>query len=320
MTIAVSIGKKPYSSVLQTTLGKFALASEIVKWMQAYFEAKRVEVWVNASDETLGGRMERNYTLEDRRDVPVILDKVANENKEKLGVLENLVVVVKGVWQTGDYALPAYVGISNGKLWRETYGDIEVNVFPSGEIEDISQLIWHDEDVRTGVVTNFLKEFGRFGDESLDMESIVYAYGIPTQVSVGDWLASYFRRPDLYFVRFLRSLEQDNPTIGTYIRMINRLALTGDLYDIPNFRKHIQEVGGRNKVKVDFGASLKLVGETPEAYKSLYRELSVSLAEIIEKSLPKDRQIDENLRAVSAKLAGFATFEKSPDDKDSPRR
>ena len=38
------------------------------------------------------------------------------------------------------------------------------NVFPSGEIEDITQIIWHNEDMKTGLVNNFLKEFGRFGE------------------------------------------------------------------------------------------------------------------------------------------------------------
>jgi hypothetical protein len=41
------------------------------------------------------------------------------------------------------------------------------------------------------------------------------------------------------------------------------------------------------------GSGIKIVGETPDAYRSYYRELSVSIADIIRKSLPKDKDTDE---------------------------
>jgi hypothetical protein len=140
------------------------------------------------------------------------------------------------------------------------------------------------------------------------MGSMVYALGIPSQVSVSQWLAFHFKRPDYYLNRVLSSMEKENPTIHTYIRLINREALTSDIYKIRNFRDHLKQLAKMTEVKVDYTSSLQLIGVNPESYRLMYMQLTKSLTDVLENSLETDKAINSKLQQQAAKLVGFSTL------------
>jgi hypothetical protein len=324
MTVSITLGRKPYSSVKEQAKSRYAFAYGTLKWFSAYFEARNVEVWADASDEALGGRQLDMIRITQHGEFPGIAAGILQKYESGDTPLSSIILVIRGVWKHQGLTLPAYIGINNLERWRENYGDIEVNTFTSGDVNDVVELIWKDEEMLQGLVNNYMEEFGHFEEEGLEMESIVYCLGVPNEVNLSKWLASYYKTPIHYFTRLLGSVESENPRIHTYVRLINRLALASDLYDIKFFRDHIKELGGKRSVDVDYRSSIKLIGYTPESYGKFYEDLAKSIMEVLTKSLPKDSEVDELLRTQSARLAGYDTFpktdEEEKDDKSTKLR
>jgi hypothetical protein len=111
--------------------------------MGLYFEAKRVEEWVDATDESLGSRLLNRYSVETPQSVAPILNKIAHSHEAHVGELP-IIVTLKGIWKI-DEPIGGYLNMSNQDDWRDTYGDIEVGAFASGDITDIVELIWKAE-------------------------------------------------------------------------------------------------------------------------------------------------------------------------------
>jgi len=307
MTISIMLGKKPYTSPAKRFVDKCELTNAVYEWLGVYFEARRIEEWQNATDESLGGKLLNQYPVETPANVAPILRQVARRYEGHVGLELPIIITIKGVWVV-DEPIGGYITMSNHEDWRDAYGDIEIGVLASGEVTDVVELIWKSELTREELVTNFLREFSRFEDDFFDMESIVFALGVPSTVSVSQWLASHFKSPSYYFMRVLSSMEEESPEIHAYIRLINRLALTSDLYKIQYFRDYIKQVAKKVDVAVDYRSSIQLVGRNRESYKHMYQELSNSLAQVLKNSLPQDKEIDGKLQKESAKLAGFSTL------------
>jgi hypothetical protein len=302
------LAKKPYTSPAKRFVAKCELTNTIYEWLGAYFEARRIEEWQNATDESLGGKLLNRYAVETPANVAPTLREIASRYEKHVGLDLPIILTIKGIWIV-DEPIGGYVTMSNNEDWRDSYGDIEIGALASGEITDVVELIWKSELTREGLASNFLRKFSPFEDEYFDTESIVFALGVPTNVSVSQWLASHYKNPSYYFMRVLSSMEEENPAIRTYIRLINRLALTTDLYKIEPFRDYLKQVAKKTDVAVDYRSSIQLVGKKPESYKHLYGELSSSLTQVLKDSLPEDKEIDGKLQKASAVLAGFSTLD-----------
>ncbi len=304
MTVSIMLGRKPYTPPAQSFAAKSELLRQVYEWLGLHFEARRIEEWQNATDESLGGKLIDQYPIETPERVAPILSQVARKYERHVGLSLPIILTIKGVWATDTKPVGGYITMSNHQDWRDAYGDIEIGALASNDVTDITEIMWKSDITREGLVTNFLREFAGFDNESFDMESIVFALGVPSLVSVSQWLASHFKSPSYYFMRVLSSMESENPAIHTYIRLINRLALTSDLYKISHFKEHLKQIATRTEVALDHRASLQLIGRTLESYKRMYQELAKSLTQVLESSLPRDKEIDSRLQKESAKLAG----------------
>ena len=300
------LDKKPYTSPAKRFVGKCEFLRSIHEWLSMYFETKRIEEWADATDESLGGRLLNRYPVETPQNVAGILNRIAQSHESAVGELP-LIVTMRGVWNI-DQPIPGYLTMSNEDEWRRTYGDIEIGSFASGDVTDIVEPIWKTDVTKEGLVTNFLREFAGFEDDLYEMGSIVYALGIPSQVSVSKWFASHFKRPDYYLNRVLSSMEKEDSSIHTYIRLINREALASDIYKIQNFRDHLKQITKMFQVTMDHRASLQLIGRTPESYRLMYAQLANSLKTVLENSLETDKEINSKLQQQSAKLVGYSTL------------
>lgn len=304
MTVAISLGEKQFVSVIEQRDSKLIYADRVHKWFASYFRAKRMEVWKNATDEALGGVMLDKIPIgpETR-----FLEAATKAISTKGASLDNLILLVRGVWedQKNNPRFPAYMSINLQDKWADIYGDIEVNVFASGEVEDIVQLLWGDEEIRSGLVENFTKEFADYDDKAINTESIVYALGVPSEVSVRNWKASYFKNPNFYFLKFLSSLQSDYPDLNPYVRLMNHSVLASDLYRTTFFTDIIERIGKETNVGVDYSNSISLLGRKLESYGTMYEELSKSIFQILSKSLELDKSIDARISAEVSRMAGF---------------
>ena len=314
MAIAIYLGKRPYQGPVELTRDKSNLVSAILKYYGSYFEPKRIEIWQYATNEVLGGKSKAIHKVESREEAYGILDGISKRyatNPE--GILDYLEVMVRGVWRMNHSSAPGYIQLNNSETWRGDFGDLEINALASGEVSDIIDLLWRDSNARTGLMSNFIDTFQGYDNESFDVDSMLFALGVPHEVSVGDWFASYFKRLDLYLVRLLGSIEKDNPSISSYIRLVNRLALSSDLYDISFFRAYLRQASEKTNVEIDFKHSLKLVGRSEKSYRNLYNELTMSIPHILKHALERDAEIKLKLANEAKKLTGQQDLESGPD-------
>jgi hypothetical protein len=310
MTISIMLGKKPYTSPAKRFVAKCELTNSVHEWLGVYFEARRIEEWQNATDESLGGKLLNQYQVETPANVAPTLRQIAHQHENHVGLDLPVIVAIRGVWVV-DEPIGGYITMSNHEEWRDAYGDIEIGLLASDAVTDVVELIWKSEVTRESLVTNFLRKFSGFENDFFDVESIVFALGVPSSVSVSEWLASHYKNPSYYFMRVLTSMEEESPEIRTYIRLINRLALTTDLYRIEDFRRYIKQVAKKTDVAADYRSSIQLIGRNLSSYKHLYEELSASLAQVLKNSLPRDKEIDGKLERESARLSGSSTLDQS---------
>jgi hypothetical protein len=306
MTISVMLARKPYTTPAERVIDKCKLLREIHEWLGLHFEARSIEEWRTATDESLGGKRLSQYPIEAQASVAAVLDEIAKKYKGYVGLELPVIITIKGAWRTDRSPIAGYLTMSNDFDWRKTYGDIEIGAFATGEVTDLVEILWRSELRRDLLVSDFINKFSAYDTEAHEIESIIFALGVPTVVSVSEWVASYFKNPPSYFIHILTSMEKDNPTIKTYVRLINRLALATDLYRIEHFKDYLKQTSKKTNVVMDFRLSLQLVGKELQSYKHLYEELSSSLALVLKNSLPPDEEIDGKLQKESAKLAGFA--------------
>jgi hypothetical protein len=309
MTVSIMLARRPYTTPAERVVDKCQLLRDIHEWLGLYFEARTVEEWRTATDESLGGKRVSQYPIEVPANVAHVLNETARKYKSHVGLELPVIITIKGAWRTDETPIAGYVTMSNDFDWRKTYGDIEIGAFAKGEITDVVEVFWKTEQKRQELVSDFMNKFSGYDTATHEMESIIFALGVPTVVGVSEWVASYFKKPPAYFINVLSSMEKDNPTIKTYIRLINRLALASDLYRIEHFKDYLKQTTKRTNVAMDFRLSLQLVGKDLQSYKHLYEELSSSLAQVLRNSLPPDEEIDGKLQKESAKLAGFSTLD-----------
>ena len=248
MGISIQLNKKPYVSIEDQTKSKLLLTSEVCKSLAYHFEPKSVEVWKNASNESFGGiRIGEPFDIsEDPSLIVSALDQVQRKYRGNLDLLYHLVVKIRGIWTFDNIHVGGYVETTNDTLWARSLGDIELDVYATKEVSDIVDLFWRGEQV-DALVEQFIERFSGFEDDSHILVDIVFALGAPFEALVSDWYTSYSKVPHSYFQTFLRTMETLQPDIYTYVRLINRRALTSDLYDIDYFKQYLDLVGNKNQ-------------------------------------------------------------------------
>ncbi|MGI0069929.1 MAG: hypothetical protein ACREAN_06720 [Nitrosopumilaceae archaeon] len=320
MTVSIMLQKKPYTSIIDQTRNKISLLSEIFKSYGHIFEPKRIEVWQTSTTEALGGKRLLESSIDSPLDVTNALDAVCRVYKERYNEWGSEIIVnLRGVWVNGLTRIAGYMSTNNIDDWRRAYGDIELNVFSSEDTSDICDLFWQDETQVESLVLNFIKKYRNYEDDIFSLASIVYALGVPSDVSVSQWRTSYFREPYRYLVRLLESLVKENDKLSSYVRLFHRAGIMADLYGISYFRDHLSQVAKKTDVKIDFGSSLLLLGNKPNSYENMYKELSSSISHILENSLVKDSDIDRRLERFSAEVSGQSTIlPHEPKDEERP--
>lgn len=317
MTLAISLGEKQFVSAIEQRDSKLIYADKVQKWFAPYFHPKRIEVWKNSTDEAIGG--ERLDTIPVGADKP-FLEAATKGVYTKGAPLDNTILLVQGTWEDKKHSLPAYMSINLQQKWAETYGDIEMNVYASRDIEDIVQLIWENEEMRIGLVERFTKEFSEYYDKAINTESLVYGLGAPLGegVSVKNWKASYFKNPNFYFLKFLSSLQSDFPDIKPYVRMMNHSVLASDLYGTTFFTEIVESIGQSTNVAVDYSNSISLIGRASDSYAQMYQELSESVFRILSHSLETSGQIDARISGEVARVAGYDIDSLRPKGESNP--
>lgn len=309
MGLSILLKRKEFASISDQTKSKLFLASEICKFYAYHFEPRRIEVWRDASNESLGGiQVDKPLDFEDPSGVSSALLGIYHRHETDVDLLYNLVVKILGTWTFDDTRMTGYVEMTNDNQWRGSLGDIELDVYATKDVSDIVDLFWKSEKQVDDLVARFIEKFKGFEDDSHSLSHIIFALGPPCEVLVSDWRTSYSRIPNIYFQIFLRTMQKIQPEITTYIRLVNKGALTSDLYAINYFKEHLKRVAEKFGVKIDLGTSLVLVGREVGSYRKMYDELSSSLFRVLERSLQKDDDVVSKLRRETARLVGQETL------------
>ena len=103
-------------------------------------------------------------------------------NLERLAPVDRFFSIVRltGSWKTDGDSFEAYVSISNDPRWQRVYGDIELNVYPRGNIRDIVDLLYANKITKERLVHDFISSFADFSDGVFKVRGIYFSLGVPS--------------------------------------------------------------------------------------------------------------------------------------------
>lgn len=156
--------KSQYSPFDEEVLSRLRLAFDIATYYSWYFSPSSIEIWENATIQSLGGRLIR--VLKAEKTLSVDLQDIVSYIREYSFRLKSSIIVrVLGNWILADSPVVlGYVAVTNFDT-RPMYGDIAMNAFLKGDIDDVVDLFLRDSSKAQFLIDEFAEKFGHYEDD-----------------------------------------------------------------------------------------------------------------------------------------------------------
>jgi hypothetical protein len=193
--------------------------------------------------------------------------------------------------------------VYNPIRWRNIYGDIEANVYPSERFPDLVNLVKSDQSVEKRLVNEFLEVFTKqVEQELLKVNTIYMGSGVP-KYDVSTLIAAYYGTEEAFILDCLRTLlEGEDSSVKDSFTPYKEHFLIQNLREVQAFRVFLEELLQKHSIERGAAGSISLIGHKLESFRLFYEDFSAKILRPVAASLPKEQQIIEIIKdAVEGK-------------------
>jgi hypothetical protein len=288
-----------YIGIDERTRSRISFGIQVSRFYEAYFKIRGIEIWKFAPLKELEGIPLKG--------IEIAKGFVTREDEERLWQhLQTLdpvdrffsVVRLLGTWEMEDHPkLDTYLTISNDPNWRRVYGDIELNVFPEGDIRDIVDLFYKDRTVKERLVDFFLTTFAGYSDDAHQTGAIYFTLGVPAAEDLDLWRTVSLRSKTTLLENSLARLraiggEEAEHALSPYSVHF----LVRSLREIPQFDEYLSSFFARHQILAKSVGSVGFIGENPESFKEFFDEFAEKVLKPMIRDLPRDAEISSKIR------------------------
>lgn len=299
MTILVELKAKPFTIQREEFVVRTeACMQAINQYIRGYFEPQSIEIWYDAPISELGG------TLASKTDINVgsvseirsiLNDKIKRIEQSKLF---ETIIRVYGIWKLNRTEQRGFFSINNSQRWRAAYGDIDMDVI-SGKEQDITKLMWEDEDRKILVndfFQNFLEEYRKNGlDKKMTIIWICFASNIPSGQDITEMKATYYHDLKQFIKDSFETYKQNTESVQKSLRLQYIVDLVNSNRE---FRKRMKQKLETFRINEIEGNSIVLIAEEPNSFQRLYEDLSKEFFVKIFNGLQTDSDVNSKVNRV----------------------
>lgn len=297
MSILVRLEKKPLidTSVKddikeRLKIGFFALDY----YLENHFKPHTIEIWKNAAIEELGGEKIKKMDWKNS------FTNTDDRNNLTRYLESNSIMRIIGTWTINSKQVNGFFSINNSYDWRRTYGDIDVDIFPNDQSEDMMDLFWEESMTREELVDDFIPLFidhFRGRDNQFDLNWFAFGSSIPSKDDVRNLKAAYYSQLKSYVYDLFSTYIEINE--GTQ-KAIKKKYLVEKSFREKEFRSYITKKLDEFNISKREGHSIILIGEKPDSFYNLYEKISGTTLRPMFGRLPKDSDINNVIKMVVA--------------------
>jgi hypothetical protein len=291
--------KNAYLSFDEQLYARLKLASEVVAYYSNYFVPSNIEVWENSTVESLGGKIVRSIPVGkdlvgDIRDVTAYVGGYGFPQKG------NMIVRILGNWSVGK--LPrvlGYVFVANERILRSVYGDVSMNAFSSGEIEDVVHLFLYDKTLARFLIDDFAERFGHYEDEFFRVRSLYFHEGAPARNDVTTLVAAHYSSINPFLYDAIMTIEdQGGEEIADSIAPYRSRFLVKSMKDVPDLQPFLEELFTKYGVVYNPHGSVVLSSRERDTFAKLFSELSDKVLKPMATELPNRKILSAKVRTA----------------------
>jgi hypothetical protein len=293
-----------YSPFDEELISRLRLAFDIANYYSDYFSPISIEIWENATVQSLHGRMIR--VLKAEKGLNTDLRDIVNYIREySFRVKSKIIVRVLGNWVVANSPVVlGYVSVSNREM-RPVYGDVSMNAFSKGDIDDVVDLFLKAGSATEFLIDSFAAKFGHYEDEVFKVKSLYFHEGAPSRSDITTLVAAHYGNINTFLLDSLYTAILQEPTIGDSLSAYRYKFLVNTIHDVPDFPDFLATLFHKYGVLYNRHGSVILSTRERNSFAKLFGELSKQVLQPMAMELPKKVELASKVRhAIEGKGSG----------------
>ncbi len=292
MGLSITLRRPKYVNPDDEIVSRLNIAYHVLEFHKPYFKPATIEIWQNAPLESLEGTLANTLPVSENASVDFQYMKQYLAGYHSWDEKLRLIFKFSGEWRIGEVRTDGYVTVYNPITWRNIYGDIESNIYPSERFPDLVNLLKSDQSVEKRLVNEFLEAFTKkVEQEILKVTTIYLGAGVPTH-DVTTLIAAYYGTEEAFILDCLRTLlEGEDSSVKDSFTPYKERFLIKSLREIQAFRMFLEELFVKYNIERGTAGSISLVGHKLESFKLFYEDFSAKILRPVAAGLPKEQEI-----------------------------
>jgi len=281
------------------TNSRLDIASHVLAFYRDYFTPKTLSIWRRAPLQSLGGTLLKQISLSspidrDLSDVKQYLNAFSWQEKAEL------IFVFTGDWTIGNTETAGFLNIYGRTRWSSTYGDIELNIYPTQDFPDLIHLMKANPELEGLLVHDFLMQFSTIiKDEPLKVAVMYFGVGVPSKYEVNVVTGAYYRSEDTLWADCLRTIiEEQGQSVKDSFTPYTQTFLVSGLKGVPAFTSFVEELLAKHHVVREESGSIVLIGRNLDSFRNFYEELSLRVLKPVAEELPNKTELLERIKSA----------------------
>lgn len=293
-------GRVTLGELFQTKVATATTLLTLIK-EEGVFMPTSLTIWENTFNESEGGRLVREEA-DVRSWGPAGLRNYIISVVEKMPLVSpyKAVVLIEGVIRKGD--VPAYLAVYGTPLLARIYGDVELDVWPTSEVESLAQLYYQNGEVRDKLNDIIAKILGEI---SGNVKYVVIGESPDAGWNVLEW--AFFYSPDkkllikniLKTVKYLaeKGSEELKP-LADAIKPYKEELFATLLFEIPEFANKLKRMAKESDVQLDLKRSITFIAGTPQSSRAFFRKFENEILVPLKEHLIGEERMKRILRQI----------------------
>lgn len=282
------------------------------------FSPKKVQLWINATSQLLGGRLDREYEYTERDAIDGFLDMRFDVNDQYNYKWYNSIIIITGIWNIFNEKYLGYVSVNNNKPWRTAYQDIEIDAYGPREKTDLIDLLLEDEQF-ISIIDDFIKHIVQDRGTGIGTVREIYVSHGPPKFGVVEDLvaihASNWQRIVTLFYDQMRNEKDD--WYQTQVAPIQPKFFQEQLTSEEGIEQLFNEFSEESHITQFEGGSVTYIAQSSDAFTKFYNKFK---AEVFSKAAEKLPHADEyKFKMFSGIGRDILQKRQSKIDEDQPR-
>jgi hypothetical protein len=289
--------QREYVGIEEYIKSRVSLGIEISRFYSSHFKPRSIAVWKYAPLPELEGILLKEFPIHGEFVTREAADELSRylQSQEFVDRFFSVIRIV-GMWVADGMSLTAYLTISNDPNWRRVYGDVEMNVFPEGDIRDLVDLLYRDKVTKERLVNFFLISFAEYNDEAHQIGGIYFTLGVASAEDLDLWHAVSLKSQSRFLTDSIARLKAvGGEDIEHKLNPYSIPFLVDSLRTVPKFDETINDFFTRHQISEKAG-SLGLIGEKPDSFKDFFEEFAEKVLKPMLRDLPPDTDISTKIR------------------------